>query len=49
MNTRSAERIKDGRKVDDGFIYASDTNTEWMSKETLNAWISANQDKIGAI
>ncbi len=45
----SAERIKDGRKVDDGFIYASDTNTEWMSKETLNAWISANQDKIGAI
>jgi UDP-N-acetylglucosamine 4,6-dehydratase len=42
-------RIKDGVKVAEGFTYASDTNTEWMSDAELQAWISANQDSIGKI
>ena len=43
------KRIKDGVKVAEGFTYASDTNSEWMSDADLQAWISANQDNIGKI
>jgi FlaA1/EpsC-like NDP-sugar epimerase len=42
-------RIKDGSKVPEGFVYASDNNTEWMSPDALNAWLQANQGKIGSI
>jgi UDP-N-acetylglucosamine 4,6-dehydratase/5-epimerase len=35
-------RVKGGREVPKGFVYSSDTNTEWMSVETLQAWIEAN-------
>lgn len=43
------KRIKDGKKVPEGFIYASDNNTEWMSDTYLQAWIDANREKIGSI
>jgi len=42
-------RIKDGRKVDEDFTYCSDNNAEWMSVETLQAWIAQNREKIGKI
>ncbi|MAI32879.1 MAG: UDP-N-acetylglucosamine 4,6-dehydratase (inverting) [Rhodopirellula sp.] len=42
-------RIKDGKKVPEGFIYSSDNNSEWMTNEQLQAWIDANHDKIGSI
>lgn len=42
-------RIKDGKKVSEGFIYASDNNPELMSDETLRVWIDANREKIGNI
>lgn len=45
----SPERIKQGKKVPEGFTYASDTNPEWMSAETLQAWVETNVDKIGRI
>lgn len=45
----SPERIKDGKKVPEGFVYASDNNSEWMSQEQLRTWIAANQHKIGNI
>ncbi|ASM74621.1 UDP-N-acetylglucosamine 4,6-dehydratase (inverting) (plasmid) [Pseudosulfitobacter pseudonitzschiae] len=45
----SVERIKDGKKVPDGFVYSSDNNTEWMSTEALTAWIRENTNKIGKI
>ena len=45
----SPERIKDGVKVPEGFIYSSDNNIEWMSQANLQAWIEANQEKIGSI
>jgi len=44
-----AARIKDGKKVPEGFVYSSDNNTEWMSQEDLQAWIDANREKIGSI
>ena len=46
---RDAGRIKDGRKVAEGFSYTSDGNADWMTVESLQAWIRANADKIGAI
>lgn len=42
-------RIKDGRRVPEGFVYASDGNAEWMSNADLQAWIDCNAHKIGEI
>lgn len=42
-------RIKDGNRVAENFTYCSDNNTEWMSIETLQTWITQNQEKIGKI
>ena len=42
-------RIKDGKKVAEGFSYTSDNNPEWMSNSDLQDWITANRHKIGSI
>lgn len=42
-------RIKDGKKVEEGFIYASDNNPEWMSIAELQQWVEANKQKVGQI
>lgn len=42
-------RIKDGKRVREGFSYTSDNNTEWMQPSELRAWIDANRTKIGSI
>ena len=42
-------RINGGRKVPPEFTYRSDTNTEWMSIETLRQWIATHRDKIGIL
>lgn len=44
-----AGRIGMGRRVPSGFVYASDNNTEWMSKDALKVWLDANQGKVGKI
>ncbi|MBQ5963379.1 UDP-N-acetylglucosamine 4,6-dehydratase (inverting) [Massilia sp. ZL223] len=44
-----ASRIKDGKKVPEGFVYSSDNNNEWMSVEELRTWIDINRAKIGSI
>jgi FlaA1/EpsC-like NDP-sugar epimerase len=36
------DRISSGEKVNEGFKYISNENTEWMSVETLKAWIESN-------
>ncbi len=43
------QRIKDGVKVPDNFIYNSGTNDEWMSIDDLRIWIEANHSKLGNI
>ena len=43
------ERIKNGVKVPEGFVYASDNNSQWMSQDELKAWVEANRHKIGKI
>ena len=42
-------RINGGKKVPEGFVYASDNNTDWMSVDELRQWMGANAEKIGKI
>lgn len=42
-------RIKDGRKVVEGFGYTSDNNPEWMDADSLRQWLEANRHKVGKI
>ena len=39
---KDKHRIQDGVRVPDDFVYSSDKNTEWMSREILKAWIDEN-------
>lgn len=43
------KRIKSGKKVPNDFVYSSDNNTEWMSDQQLQAWLSENSDKLGQL
>ncbi|GKW31501.1 UDP-N-acetylglucosamine 4,6-dehydratase (inverting) [Pectobacterium carotovorum subsp. carotovorum] len=47
--SESPERIKDGKRVPEGFVYSSDNNSEWMSSADLQMWVEKNQHKIGSI
>ena len=47
--SQDPKRIKDGKRVPDHFMYSSDNNIDWMSAETLSAWISENENSIGLI
>lgn len=45
----SVERIKDGKKVKEGFIYSSDNNTDWMTVSQLQAWLEFNGENIEGV
>jgi UDP-N-acetylglucosamine 4,6-dehydratase/5-epimerase len=45
----SPARIKDGVRVEEGFVYSSDNNKEWMTNKDLSEWIDLNREKIGVI
>lgn len=47
--SQDPKRINGGRQVADDFIYSSDNNPQWMTIETLRAWIVRNSEKIGKI
>ena len=42
-------RIKDGKSVSSGFTYNSAANEEWMTRQELQVWLKANQQKLGKI
>ncbi|MDB3897572.1 UDP-N-acetylglucosamine 4,6-dehydratase (inverting) [Candidatus Pelagibacter sp.] len=46
---KDTKRIKDGVKVSEGFVYSSDTNSEWMTKEHLQSWLDTNKNYIGKL
>ncbi|RUO45062.1 UDP-N-acetylglucosamine 4,6-dehydratase (inverting) [Idiomarina aquatica] len=46
---KDADRIKDGKKVPEGFTYSSDNNVEWMSDAALQQWLDSNYEQIGKI
>ena len=43
------KRIRDGKKVADGFTYASDNNAEWLSIDALQRWIETHRAEIGHV
>ena len=43
------KRIKNGKKVLENFVYASNTNKEWMTKTTLKKCIDKYRSVIGKI
>jgi len=45
--SRDPVRIKDGIKVAEDFVYASDRNAQWMSVADLQGWIGINRDRVG--
>lgn len=51
INDWSADknRIKDGKKVPEDFVYSSETNTAWVTKDDMNHWLDQNIDSLGAI
>ncbi|KHJ52833.1 UDP-4-dehydro-6-deoxy-2-acetamido-D-glucose 4-reductase [Vreelandella venusta] len=46
---KDANRIKEGKRVPEGFVYSSDNNAEWMTDSDLQAWIDKHREKIGCI
>ena len=47
--SKDQARINGGRPVSPDFTYSSETNSEWMTIETLRQWISKYKDSIGKI
>ena len=45
--SKDPARIKKGRKVPEGFVYASDSNHEWLSQDEFSSWLSNNREHIG--
>ena len=43
---KDPKRIKNGKRVLEGFSYTSANNTEWMQPTDLQAWLNVNQAKI---
>lgn len=41
------DRINGGKRVSPDFTYCSNTNTDWMSIETLRGWIAESRDRVG--
>ena len=46
---KDKHRIKHGIKVSEDFVYNSQNNESWMTKEELKTWISKNINKLGKI
>jgi UDP-N-acetylglucosamine 4,6-dehydratase len=47
--SKDPSRIKDGKQVADGFVYSSESNSEWMGVEELKNWIQVNRLKMTGI
>jgi len=47
--SQDPDRINGGQKVAPDFTYCSDNNIDWMSIDTLRAWVEQNRDKVGKI
>ena len=43
------KRIKNGKRVKEDFVYASDNNVEWMSDAELEDWINDSYSEIGKV
>lgn len=46
---KDPKRIKDGKRVAEGFSYTSENNTQWMTKDELQNWLTENKEQIGKV
>jgi FlaA1/EpsC-like NDP-sugar epimerase len=44
-----SDQIGSGKLVAPNFVYASDSNTEWMSRQEVSEWLDANQQWIDGV
>ena len=44
-----SDQIGNGQLVSPNFVYASDSNTEWMSRQEVSEWLDANQKWIEGV
>ena len=42
-------RIKNGKKVSKGFVYSSENNSKWVTKDEFKKWLSSNKNFIGKV
>ena len=47
--SKDPNRIKDGKPVAEDFVYSSDNNSEWMTKQELSEWIDSKKDSLNVI
>ena len=45
---KDSKRIKNGTKVPEGFIYSSNNNKEWMTKNNFKKWFDLNQKNLAS-
>jgi FlaA1/EpsC-like NDP-sugar epimerase len=43
---KDINRIKNGVKVIDKFVYNSNTNPDWMTQNQLQQWLQSNTEKV---
>ena len=43
---KDQERIKNGRGVEAGFVYTSNLNSEWMTVQELQTWMSSEYEHV---
>ena len=46
---KDRKRIKNGKKVKEGFIYNSNNNSNWMTISQLKTWVKKNKNYINKI
>ena len=46
---KDKSRIKRGVNVSEGFVYSSENNSEWLTKDELKNWLSSNKNFIGKL
>ena len=46
---RSLERIKEGKLVENNFIYDSGSNKDWMSVDDMSEWVRLNKKNFMAV
>ena len=44
---KDTNRIKNGKRVNEGFVYASNNNVKWLTNIELETWLHANHHNIG--
>ena len=42
-------RINQGKSVPENFMYTSENNVDWMTKDQLRDWLKKNESDIGKI